>query len=275
MDVNRDGCELAFIIMFSVFRWQMETFSHKLNTYLESWIGPRGESSLYWHLSSWYKMSLMCLSTKMLSIYILLIYNYTCWGFSPSRGLHFKVYSKHFLVCAAAAVAAASSVTSLIASSWSSSKIWPLYLHISDQRVRGWLLLDNYPPTFALTVMYLLIVWMGPKYMKHRQPYSCRGLMVLYNLGLTLLSLYMFYEVNRLRGTERGVEVGQSNHCNVTDYKRRKRGNRPGPELHSHYMKLSENMARYTCVFNWRFLENVLICFFARVKWEVWYCQLA
>nr|AER58183.1 Elovl5 [Solea senegalensis] len=64
-----------------------------------------------------------------------------------------------------------------------------------DQRVRGWLLLDDYPPTFALTVMYLLIVWMGPKYMQHRQPYSCRGLLVLYNLGLTLLSFYMFYEL--------------------------------------------------------------------------------
>lgn len=57
------------------------------------------------------------------------------------------------------------------------------------------LLLDNYPPTFALTVMYLLIVWMGPKYMKHRQPYSCRAVMVFYNLGLTLLSFYMFYEL--------------------------------------------------------------------------------
>lgn len=101
-----------------------------------------------------------------------------------------------------------------------------LYLHISDQRVRGWLLLDNYPPTFALTVMYLLIVWTGPKYMKRRQPYSCRGLLVLYNLGLTLLSFYMFYEVNRLLGTERCVEVGQSNRCNVTrgtDDKRQKR----------------------------------------------------
>lgn len=64
-----------------------------------------------------------------------------------------------------------------------------------DQRVRGWLLLDSYPPTFALTVLYLLIVWIGPKYMKHRQPYSNRGLLVLYNLGLTLLSFYMFYEL--------------------------------------------------------------------------------
>ncbi|XP_064173120.1 elongation of very long chain fatty acids protein 5 [Anguilla rostrata] len=64
-----------------------------------------------------------------------------------------------------------------------------------DQRVRGWLLLDDYPATFALTVAYLLIVWMGPKYMKNRQPFSCRGLLVVYNLGLTLLSLYMFCEL--------------------------------------------------------------------------------
>lgn len=74
--------------------------------------------------------------------------------------------------------------------------------------------------------MYLLIVWLGPKYMKHRQPYSSRGLLVLYNLGLTLLSFYMVYEVNRLLGTERCVEVGQSNRCNVTlqtDYKTTKR----------------------------------------------------
>ena len=46
--------------------------------------------------------------------------------------------------------------------------------------------------------MYLLIVWLGPKYMRHRQPVSCQGLLVLYNLALTLLSFYMFYEVGRL-----------------------------------------------------------------------------
>lgn len=68
-------------------------------------------------------------------------------------------------------------------------------LPFTDPRVRGWLLLDNYIPTFAFTVMYLLIVWMGPRYMKNRQPYSCRALLVPYNLCLTLLSLYMFYEV--------------------------------------------------------------------------------
>ncbi|KAM9804023.1 very long chain fatty acid elongase 5 [Neosynchiropus ocellatus] len=80
-----------------------------------------------------------------------------------------------------------------------------------DQRVKGWLLLDNYSPTFALTVMYLLIVWTGPKYMSRRPPLSCRGLLVCYNLGLTLLSLYMFYEL--LSTTWRG---GYSYYCQNT-----------------------------------------------------------
>lgn len=58
------------------------------------------------------------------------------------------------------------------------------------------LLLDGYLPTLALTLGYLLIVWLGPRCMKHRQPYSCRGAMMLYNLGITILSFGMFSEVN-------------------------------------------------------------------------------
>ncbi|XP_072264546.1 very long chain fatty acid elongase 5 [Pyxicephalus adspersus] len=64
-----------------------------------------------------------------------------------------------------------------------------------DPRVRGWFLLDNYIPTFICTILYLFIVWIGPKYMKNRQPVSFRGILVVYNIGLTLLSLYMFYEL--------------------------------------------------------------------------------
>ncbi|XP_050996095.1 elongation of very long chain fatty acids protein 5 isoform X2 [Acomys russatus] len=64
-----------------------------------------------------------------------------------------------------------------------------------DTRVKGWFLLDNYIPTFVCSVIYLLIVWLGPKYMKNRQPFSCRRILVVYNLGLTLLSLYMFHEL--------------------------------------------------------------------------------
>ncbi|XP_068137463.1 very long chain fatty acid elongase 5 isoform X1 [Hyperolius riggenbachi] len=64
-----------------------------------------------------------------------------------------------------------------------------------DPRVKGWFMLDNYIPTFVCTALYLFIVWIGPKYMQNRQPASCRGILVVYNLGLTLLSLYMFYEL--------------------------------------------------------------------------------
>lgn len=71
-----------------------------------------------------------------------------------------------------------------------------LYLYyFSDTRVKGWFLLDNYIPTFICSTIYLLIVWLGPKYMKNRQPLACRRILVVYNLGLTLLSLYMFCEV--------------------------------------------------------------------------------
>uniref|UniRef100_A0A8C9LA67 Elongation of very long chain fatty acids protein n=1 Tax=Pavo cristatus TaxID=9049 RepID=A0A8C9LA67_PAVCR len=65
----------------------------------------------------------------------------------------------------------------------------------SDSRVRGWLLLDSYLPTFFLTVAYLLCIWLGNKFMKNRQPFSLRAHLIVYNLGITLLSLYMLIEL--------------------------------------------------------------------------------
>lgn len=66
------------------------------------------------------------------------------------------------------------------------------------------LLLDSYLPTLALTMGYLLVVWVGPKYMRRRPPYSCRGAMMLYNLGITILSFGMFSEVNGASVAENG-----------------------------------------------------------------------
>ncbi|EDL26358.1 ELOVL family member 5, elongation of long chain fatty acids (yeast), isoform CRA_b [Mus musculus] len=82
------------------------------------------------------------------------------------------------------------------------STYFKAFLGPRDTRVKGWFLLDNYIPTFVCSVIYLLIVWLGPKYMKNRQPFSCRGILQLYNLGLTLLSLYMFYEVGQCVGRQ-------------------------------------------------------------------------
>ncbi|NWH74221.1 ELOV2 protein, partial [Piaya cayana] len=64
-----------------------------------------------------------------------------------------------------------------------------------DARVRGWFLLDSYLPTFFLTGAYLLCIWLGNKIMKYRPPFSLRVHLILYNLGITLLSLYMLIEL--------------------------------------------------------------------------------
>ncbi|KAJ8790563.1 hypothetical protein J1605_004536 [Eschrichtius robustus] len=64
-----------------------------------------------------------------------------------------------------------------------------------DSRVRGWFMLDSYLPTFSLTVLYLLCIWLGNKYMRSRAALSLRGILTLYNLGITLLSAYMLAEL--------------------------------------------------------------------------------
>ncbi|XP_077209312.1 very long chain fatty acid elongase 2 [Paroedura picta] len=64
-----------------------------------------------------------------------------------------------------------------------------------DPRVRGWLMLDSYLPTFLLTVGYLLSIWLGTAFMKNRPAFSLRGLLIVYNLGVTMLSFYMLVEL--------------------------------------------------------------------------------
>uniref|UniRef100_A0A672QR43 Elongation of very long chain fatty acids protein n=1 Tax=Sinocyclocheilus grahami TaxID=75366 RepID=A0A672QR43_SINGR len=64
-----------------------------------------------------------------------------------------------------------------------------------NTRVRGWLLLDSYTPTFLLTITYLLTIYLGTKYMKNRPPYSLKHVLLLYNFSLTMLSLYMLVEL--------------------------------------------------------------------------------
>nr|XP_031543965.1 elongation of very long chain fatty acids protein 2 isoform X3 [Vicugna pacos] len=67
-----------------------------------------------------------------------------------------------------------------------------------DARVRGWFMLDSCLPTFLFTVLYLLSIWLGNKYMKNRPALPLRGVLTLYNLGITLLSAYMLVEVAKV-----------------------------------------------------------------------------
>ncbi|MEE6464988.1 hypothetical protein FKM82_006427 [Ascaphus truei] len=64
-----------------------------------------------------------------------------------------------------------------------------------DPRVKGWLMLDSYLPTLFMTGLYFFSIWLGTKYMKNRPAFSLRGHLIVYNLGVTLLSLYMLIEL--------------------------------------------------------------------------------
>ncbi|KAJ8306556.1 hypothetical protein KUTeg_017101 [Tegillarca granosa] len=54
---------------------------------------------------------------------------------------------------------------------------------------------DNPVYVWILTVLYILFVYLGPKFMKNRKPFQFQAFMVIYNLGLVALSVYMFVEI--------------------------------------------------------------------------------
>ncbi|RUS76900.1 hypothetical protein EGW08_015339 [Elysia chlorotica] len=70
-----------------------------------------------------------------------------------------------------------------------------------DQDAKGnyvkadnWLLMDSPFPTLLVVVIYLVAIHQGPKYMSQHKPFDLKPLLVIYNFGLVLLSLYMLFE---------------------------------------------------------------------------------
>lgn len=66
----------------------------------------------------------------------------------------------------------------------------------SDERTRGWLLVDSPKPTLIYTMFYLLIVWAGPKVMKKRKAFKLTWALVPYNLAMACLNAYIAIQVN-------------------------------------------------------------------------------
>ena len=44
----------------------------------------------------------------------------------------------------------------------------------------------------------MIICFIGPKLMAKRQPFEIKGVLIVYNFGMVLLSVYMFKEVIKL-----------------------------------------------------------------------------
>lgn len=69
-------------------------------------------------------------------------------------------------------------------------------LPYGDPRSKDWLLLQSNPvPVWIITIAYLLFVVLGQKFMRNRPAYDLKGLMIVYNLGLVVWSLYMVIEI--------------------------------------------------------------------------------
>ena len=69
-------------------------------------------------------------------------------------------------------------------------------------------------------MLYIFVVWYaGPAFMKHRQPYDIKLLMITYNLFQTLLSLWLFQKASYFWLSGRYNWI-----CQPVDYSRSKDG---------------------------------------------------
>lgn len=65
-----------------------------------------------------------------------------------------------------------------------------------------WPLMDNPLPTLAISTSYLLFLWLGPKYMKNREPFQLRKTLIVYNFSMVFLNFFIFKEVDTYGWTD-------------------------------------------------------------------------
>ena len=67
--------------------------------------------------------------------------------------------------------------------------------------------------TVSVAIYLFIVKYAGPKFMENRKPFEFRRLLFVYNIGLVLLSAWMFYEVpfiimsNRLFRTKANASI--------------------------------------------------------------------
>ncbi|KAK3585443.1 hypothetical protein CHS0354_020164 [Potamilus streckersoni] len=83
----------------------------------------------------------------------------------------------------------------------------------SDVRVKDWFLMQSYTPTLVITVLYVIAVTWGQKFMENREPFKYKWTLFLYNLGLIVMNLHIFSEL--LLAT---TKLGYSYSCQPVSY---------------------------------------------------------
>lgn len=64
-----------------------------------------------------------------------------------------------------------------------------------DKRTDPWPLVYSPVPVSLVFLVYLWVVWLAPRLMKHKQPVDLRVVLIVYNFAMVCLSAYMFHEV--------------------------------------------------------------------------------
>ncbi|RXN34560.1 adenine DNA glycosylase-like protein [Labeo rohita] len=64
----------------------------------------------------------------------------------------------------------------------------------ADKRTDPWLLVYSPVPVICIFLCYLVIIWIGPKLMKNKEPVDLKAVLIVYNFAMVGLSIYMFHE---------------------------------------------------------------------------------
>ncbi|KAI1883140.1 hypothetical protein AGOR_G00242160 [Albula goreensis] len=67
-------------------------------------------------------------------------------------------------------------------------------LENGDKRTDPWLLVYSPVPVATIFLFYLFLIWVGPKFMRNREPVNLKAVLIIYNFSMVCLSAYMFYE---------------------------------------------------------------------------------
>uniref|UniRef100_W5NKC3 Elongation of very long chain fatty acids protein 4 n=1 Tax=Lepisosteus oculatus TaxID=7918 RepID=W5NKC3_LEPOC len=68
-------------------------------------------------------------------------------------------------------------------------------LTIADKRVEKWPLMQSPLPTLTISTLYLLFIWLGPKWVQNREPFQLRSILIVYNFGMVILNFFICKEL--------------------------------------------------------------------------------
>ncbi|XP_013412266.1 elongation of very long chain fatty acids protein 7 [Lingula anatina] len=92
-------------------------------------------------------------------------------------------------------------------------KMYDDIMQKGDPRVANWAMMSAPWSSLFLCIFYVVLVKLGPWYMKDKKPFELRNVLVIYNLAMVALSTYTFTEF-LLSGWLAGYSLG----CQPVDY---------------------------------------------------------